>query len=145
MDAPAHVGCLIEIRMLGVIEAEQTEEGKAERNDRLVGAAVHSYDHQDLGSIDDVAKVSSTRSKRFSSHTTSSVGRNSRSSASASKSEWIEFLNYAGTLPPNTKCARLRDLRTRIALADRGDTVPACRVCELGHVSFFSLRLRYSN
>jgi inorganic pyrophosphatase len=57
MDAPAHVGCLIEIRMLGVIEAEQTEDGKAERNDRLVGAAVHSYDHQDLSSIDDVSKT----------------------------------------------------------------------------------------
>jgi inorganic pyrophosphatase len=51
MDAPAHVGCLIEIRMLGVIEAEQTEEGKAERNDRLVGAAVHSYDHQNVISV----------------------------------------------------------------------------------------------
>ena len=57
MDAPAHVGCLIEIRILGVIEAEQTEDGKSERNDRLLGAAIHSYDHQDLNSIDDVSKT----------------------------------------------------------------------------------------
>jgi inorganic pyrophosphatase len=55
MDAPAHVGCLIEIRILGVIEAEQIEDGKAERNDRLLGAAIHSYDHQELDSIDDVS------------------------------------------------------------------------------------------
>src|SRR6186713_2427712 len=48
MDAPAHVGCLIEIRMLGVIEAEQIEDGKAERNDRLLGVAIHSYDHEEL-------------------------------------------------------------------------------------------------
>ena len=57
MDAPAHVGCLMEIRILGVIEAEQTEDGKSERNDRLLGAAIHSYDHQDLDSIDDVSKT----------------------------------------------------------------------------------------
>jgi inorganic pyrophosphatase len=57
MDAPAHVGCLIEVRVLGVIEAEQIEDGKTERNDRLLGAAVHSYDHRDLGSIDDVSKT----------------------------------------------------------------------------------------
>ena len=57
MDAPAHVGCLIEIRILGVIEAEQIEDGKAERNDRLLGVAIHSYDHQDLDSIDDVNKT----------------------------------------------------------------------------------------
>ena len=43
IDAPAHVGCLMEIRILGVI-AEQNEEGKTERNDRLLGVDVHSYD-----------------------------------------------------------------------------------------------------
>jgi len=57
MDAPAHVGCLIEIRILGVIEAEQTEDGKTERNDRLLGVAVHSFDHQELDSINDVSKT----------------------------------------------------------------------------------------
>jgi inorganic pyrophosphatase len=57
MDAPAHVGCLIEIRILGIIEAEQIEDGRAERNDRLLGVAIHSYDHQDLDSIDDANKT----------------------------------------------------------------------------------------
>jgi len=54
MDAPAHVGCLIDIRIIGVIQATQTEAGKTERNDRLLGVAVHSYDHQDLRSIKQV-------------------------------------------------------------------------------------------
>src|SRR3984957_3010093 len=35
MDAPAHVGCLIEVRIIGIIEAEQTERGKTVSNDRL--------------------------------------------------------------------------------------------------------------
>jgi inorganic pyrophosphatase len=57
MDAPAHVGCLIEVRIIGIIEASQTEDGKTERNDRLLGVAIHSYDHEDLNSIDDMSKT----------------------------------------------------------------------------------------
>src|ERR1700756_857813 len=56
MDAPAHVGCLIEVRVIGVIKAEQTEDGKSESNDRLLGVAVHSYAHEDLDSLSDVSK-----------------------------------------------------------------------------------------
>src|SRR6266700_1841919 len=57
MDAPAHVGCLIEVRIIGIITAEQTEDGKTEANDRLLGVAIHSYDHEDLESIEDVNKT----------------------------------------------------------------------------------------
>ena len=57
LDAPAHVGCLIEVRVIGVIKAEQMEDGKTESNDRLLGVAVHSYDHEDLESINDVSKT----------------------------------------------------------------------------------------
>jgi inorganic pyrophosphatase len=57
MDAPAHVGCLMDVRVIGIIEAKQTENGSSERNDRLLGVAVHSYNHEDLKSIDDVSKT----------------------------------------------------------------------------------------
>jgi inorganic pyrophosphatase len=57
MDAPAHVGCLIDIRIIGVIAAEQTEKGKTESNDRLLGVAIHSYDHENLKSINEVSKT----------------------------------------------------------------------------------------
>jgi inorganic pyrophosphatase len=57
MDAPAHVGCLIEVRIIGIIMAEQTEDGKTEANDRLLGVAIHSYDHEDLESIEDISKT----------------------------------------------------------------------------------------
>jgi inorganic pyrophosphatase len=57
MDTPAHVGCLIEVRIIGVIEAKQIEDGTTERNDRLLGVTIHSYDHQDLETIDDVSKT----------------------------------------------------------------------------------------
>src|SRR5579872_6969192 len=57
MDAPAHVGCLIEVRVIGIIQAEQSQGSKTETNDRLLGVAIHSYDHEDLESIDDLSKT----------------------------------------------------------------------------------------
>jgi inorganic pyrophosphatase len=57
MDAPAHVGCLIDVRLIGIIEANQTEDGKSESNNRLLGVAVHSYNHAGLRSVDEVSKT----------------------------------------------------------------------------------------
>ena len=57
MDAPAHVGWLIEVRIIGIIEATQTQDGKTERNDRLLGVAIHSYNHEGLAAIGDLSKT----------------------------------------------------------------------------------------
>lgn len=55
MDEPAFAGCLVRARLLGVIEAEQTErEGKTMRNDRLIAVAAKSYDHEHVQSLDDL-------------------------------------------------------------------------------------------
>src|SRR5918993_2443763 len=43
MDEPAFAGCLVITRLIGVVEAEQTErDGETTRNDRLVGVAAES-------------------------------------------------------------------------------------------------------
>src|SRR5687768_10979350 len=43
MDEPAFTGCLVRVRLVGVIEAEQTErDGVTTRNDRLIGVAAES-------------------------------------------------------------------------------------------------------
>lgn len=54
MDEPAFVGCLIEIRLVGVIEAEQTEEGKTIRNDRLIGVAVESHSFRNVQELSEI-------------------------------------------------------------------------------------------
>jgi len=51
MDEPAFIGCLVEARLLGVIEAEQSEEGKSERNDRLIAVAAESHTNGELKSL----------------------------------------------------------------------------------------------
>lgn len=52
MDEPVFIGCLIETRLLGVIEAEQTQDGKTERNDRLIAVAAESHTNGTLKSLE---------------------------------------------------------------------------------------------
>ena len=54
MDEPAFVGCVVASRLIGVIEAEQTEDGKTIRNDRLVAVAQNAHDYQDLRTLADL-------------------------------------------------------------------------------------------
>ena len=57
MDEPAFTGCLIPSRLIGVIEAEQTEKDKTkERNDRLVAVPVKSRVYNDCKSLKDLDK-----------------------------------------------------------------------------------------
>jgi len=55
MDVPAFPGCCVQTRLIGVIEAEQTdEENGTERNDRLVAVATEAHDYRDLKSLKDL-------------------------------------------------------------------------------------------
>jgi inorganic pyrophosphatase len=51
MDEPAHVGCLLDVRLIGIMEARQLEDGTSNRNDRLIAVALHSYSHQEVTSV----------------------------------------------------------------------------------------------
>jgi inorganic pyrophosphatase len=48
MDEPACVGALLEVRLIGVLEAEETEKGRVERNDRLLAVAAISHIYADI-------------------------------------------------------------------------------------------------
>jgi inorganic pyrophosphatase len=54
MDEPAHVGCLLDVRLIGVMEADQIEGSQRTTNNRLFGVALHSYNHADFTAIDQV-------------------------------------------------------------------------------------------
>ena len=54
MDEPGTIGCLVRTRLLGVLEAEQTEEGNTSRNDRLIGVAVKSRIDSDYKTLKDL-------------------------------------------------------------------------------------------
>jgi inorganic pyrophosphatase len=58
MEEPAFAGCLVHCRLLGVIEAEQTErDGKTTRNDRLIAVATHSRQHGEVRSLKNLSAV----------------------------------------------------------------------------------------
>jgi inorganic pyrophosphatase len=54
MDAPAFPGCLVYSRLLGAIEAEQTQAGKTDRNDRLIAVAEASRYDNECRSLEDL-------------------------------------------------------------------------------------------
>jgi inorganic pyrophosphatase len=54
MDEPTFTGCIVPTRLVGVIEAEQTEDGETERNDRLIGVATDSRDYSEVKRLDDL-------------------------------------------------------------------------------------------
>jgi inorganic pyrophosphatase len=55
MDASAFAGCIVPSRLIGAIEAEQTEDGKTERNDRLLAVASNSITHRSIQDISDLS------------------------------------------------------------------------------------------
>jgi len=54
-DAPIPRGVVVAVRLIGVIEAEQTEDGKTYRNDRLVGVAATSLIFATVKRFEDLA------------------------------------------------------------------------------------------
>ena len=54
MDEPAFAGCLVPGKLIGVIEANQTEDGKTSRNDRLIAVAADSRNHREVDKLDDL-------------------------------------------------------------------------------------------
>jgi inorganic pyrophosphatase len=56
LDEPAPPGCLVGARLIGVIEAQQRENGIEEwvRNDRLIAAATHARTHRHIHALGDL-------------------------------------------------------------------------------------------
>ena len=54
MEHPTFPGCLVDSRVIGVIEAKQTENGKTFRNDRLIAVPKDSPRHDHIKDIVDL-------------------------------------------------------------------------------------------
>ncbi len=55
-DEPTFPGCVVPARLVGVLEAEQTEDGKTVRNDRLIAALETRYNPAEYRSLDEVSR-----------------------------------------------------------------------------------------
>ena len=66
MDGPAHPGVTVAIRLLGVIEAEQSEKAKPPiRNDRLIALAEGSTERGNLRRLSDLDDALITQIESF--------------------------------------------------------------------------------
>ncbi|MCC3157799.1 inorganic diphosphatase [Hymenobacter sp. 15J16-1T3B] len=54
MDAATYPGVVVEARLIGVLEAEQPEDGQPQRNDRLLAVAAESRLHRHLHDLGDL-------------------------------------------------------------------------------------------
>jgi len=66
MEEPAYPGCLVRIRLLGVLEATHKEKkGKKIRNDRLVGVSDCSVLYNGIKKVDELNKTMVTEIENF--------------------------------------------------------------------------------
>ncbi len=65
MDEPAHVGCLLKVRLIGTIELEQTEREKKTPDPRLVGIPVQSTDYAGIKKFEDLNEDLQTQIKEY--------------------------------------------------------------------------------
>ena len=56
MDEPAFPGCVLTCRAIGVIQGEQEEGKKVERNDRIIAIEKDAHSWADVKSVDDLGK-----------------------------------------------------------------------------------------
>src|ERR1700758_2608373 len=56
MDEPTFTGCVVPARLIGVMEAEQTEDGHTNRNDRLIAVAANSRDFSEVKKLADLSR-----------------------------------------------------------------------------------------
>jgi inorganic pyrophosphatase len=67
-EAPTFVGCLVEVSLIGVIEAEQIKSGKTARNDRLLGVAAAALDKGTVHHINDLGSEQLRQLEVFFEH-----------------------------------------------------------------------------
>src|SRR5258708_29836508 len=65
MDAPTFVGCLVDARLIGVLEIRQTKKGKELRNDRIIAVAKSSRRHSTLHTLRDVPAATLEEMEHF--------------------------------------------------------------------------------
>jgi inorganic pyrophosphatase len=69
LDAPVVVGCVLTVRLIGVIEAEQRKKGQDWiRNDRLLAVATHAHTHDHVRTLDDLRPHLIDEIEAFFSH-----------------------------------------------------------------------------
>jgi inorganic pyrophosphatase len=64
-EVPSFVGCVLPVRLIGVIEAEQTTKNETVRNDRLIGLIETKHNPPSFTSLDELTESQLTEIEHF--------------------------------------------------------------------------------
>jgi len=56
MDEPAFPGCVLKCRIVGIIQGEQSDKKKTERNDRIIAIEQDNHSYASVKRVDDLGK-----------------------------------------------------------------------------------------
>lgn len=56
MDEPAFPGCVLKCRVIGIIQGEQSDKKKTERNDRIIAIEQDNHSYASIKHVDDMGK-----------------------------------------------------------------------------------------
>lgn len=65
LDDHAFAGCHVPARLIGVIEANQTERGRTVRNDRLIAVSAESHNHRHVRKLSQLGESAITEIEHF--------------------------------------------------------------------------------
>src|SRR5689334_17807746 len=95
MDEPAHVGCLLQVRLIGVIKVTQTEGGKQIENDRLVAVSKRSFEYEGVKSISDLRPSFSEQITEFIALYNKNSDKQDKVTGTGGPGEALELLERA--------------------------------------------------
>jgi inorganic pyrophosphatase len=95
MDEPVFPGCLVRARIIGAIQAEQTEDGKKTRNDRLVAVSNLSHVYNQMKSITDLPRNLLEELEHFFIHYNYLAGKKFRVLGRVGRAAARKLLNQA--------------------------------------------------
>jgi inorganic pyrophosphatase len=95
MDEPAHVGCVLKVRLIGVVEVMQTEDGKQTRNDRLLAVSTRSYEYEGVKSISDLRSSLTEQISEFIGLYNKNSGKQDEVTGTAGPDKALELLERA--------------------------------------------------
>lgn len=81
MDEPCFPGCALLVRLIGVMESEQIEKGKTNRNDRLIAVADAAHIYSPFRHVDDLPEQARTEISDFFSNYHKLQGKHSKTLA----------------------------------------------------------------
>jgi inorganic pyrophosphatase len=95
MDEPAHVGCLLQVRLIGVVKVVQTEEGKKTENDRLIAVSTRSYQFEGIKSVTELRTSLTEQITEFIGLYNKNSGKDDEVTGTAGPEKALELLERA--------------------------------------------------